>query len=193
MTVPRASGRTFARVGGALALLAVSGCLDLGLVGDVAFAPRVPGLPADQPWVSMPVGAWLTGSGVEPRAISACFAEACQPRAVVALFRAEGAEARALARVLDDPAALSRAVAGRRRPGARPVPPGRAADVTVERRQEGPLSGVAIRLARRDGSRPAYGYALAARRGDALAGLLVVAETEDGARRLAREAAPPVP
>lgn len=186
------AGRTLRIAAAAAAIALPAGCIDLALVGDIAFPSTVPGLPADQPWVSLPVGRWLTESAVQARAISACFAPECRPRAAVGLFEANGPEVDALARSLDDPAELVRILTApptgaRAARGRVPVP---AVKVAVEPRLEGGLSGYAVSLARRDGSRAAFGLVLASRRAGRLVILVIVAPDDGSARRLARDVAP---
>lgn len=177
------------RLASVLLLLGLSGCLDLGILSSGLFARAVPGLRPDQPWVSLPVGVWLVEAAVEPQALSACFAPSCDPQAAVAVFAARGREAEELGRVIADPAGLSRLLAeprgalrhGRSRPRTH---------VTAEARREGALSGFAVRLAGEDGRRSAAGYVLAARRPGSISIVLVIAHTEEAARRIALDVAP---
>lgn len=178
----------------AAALLPLANCLDIAFVADVAFPAAVPGLPTDQPWVSLPIGAWVIESEVEARAISMCVSPECRPQAAIGLFRATGSARVRLAELAGRPDALLRELAERparrmaRRSGpARPVP---AASVTVEARREGAAQGFVGRIARPDGSREAAIAALARPRSEALAIVVVIAPTQDAAWRLARTVAP---
>ena len=167
-----------------------AGCLDLSFVADVVFPATVPGLPSDQPWVSLPVGAWLVDGAVEPRAISACVEATCQPQAAVGLFRATGPDAARLASSLADPAGLLSSLAQRRSgERARSGVVRTIARVAAEPYREGAFSGIRVRLTRPDGSRPASGIALAASRAGALTVVVIVAAEDDAARRLARDVA----
>ena len=196
MTAPRPLLRVAlgAVLGAAAAGLA--GCLDTGLLSDVAFAPQVAGLSPAQPWTALPVDSWIAESGIEPVAISACLS-GCEVRAVVARFRARGPDAAILARLVENPAPLLRALSAPPRTSrtsgtgrAKPVPPERRAVATVTR-LPGPdaARGLLIHLARPDGTRPAYGAVLATGSPEDLSVLLVVTDTEGATLRLARDAA----
>lgn len=189
----KAAARLFA----GLLLSIAGGCIDLGGVMDVAFPAAVPGLRPDQPWFSLPIRSWLVGGGIEVRAISACTAPSCEAQSAVAVFAAQGRDGAELARILDDPARLARQLLadpspmsprGRERGAGKPLRSRGTA--TVEPRREGALSGFSIRLARTDGSHPAFGYVLAARRPTMIALVLVVSTSEDTARRVALDVAP---
>lgn len=181
----------------AFGLPALAGCLDLTLITEIAFAPTVPGLPPNQPWVTMPVNAWVTEGGVRAEAMAGCFAEACTPRAAVGVFRADGSDAAAVARVLADPELLARFLAEPekrpRRMTARSKPaspaPVRRAAVSVQRLAAGTGPGFVLRMAQADGSRPAFGVVVARPRGGGTSFVLVVSGSEDAARRLAADVA----
>lgn len=176
----------------ALLTLPLGSCRDLSTVMDVVFPSTVPGLPADQPWTSLPVRRWLTESGIEPAAISACLAPECREPAAVGLFRARGRDAVILQRAARDPAALVAALSKRKaplRPARRRQAPVKAR-ITAEPAQEGGTPGFVIRLARPDGSRAAAGYAVAVERQDVVTALVIVAATEAGARAIARSVIP---
>lgn len=180
---------------GAAALLAAAavglgGCLDGGLASSVAFPPDIPGLVPDQPWVRMPVDAWVADGPVEAVALAACFSQSCAPQAAVGLFRARGREGERLARIADDPERLARAVlAGRPRPrgaAARPRPPVAA---SAERIREAGWRGFSLHLGRRDGSRGAHAAVLTRQAGGTVTVVMVVSPAPDGALRIAREIA----
>ena len=172
------------------ALLGLSGCIDLSLVSAVAFPPWVPGLDPGQPWVSLPVEAWVQEGELDAVAVAGCFSPACAPAAAVGIYRARGTEAARLRVVADDPDRLARAL-------LRPPPPrpGRAratvrATAEAELWREGGRTGFTVRLARSDGSRAAHGAALLLDGPDgALTIVLVVSPSGDAARRIAREVA----
>lgn len=171
--------------------LAAGGCRELATVADVTFPATVPGLPPDQPWVSLPVRRWLTETGIEPLAVSACFAPACSEPAAAMLLRARGRDAAELVRAASDPGGLAAALNGGPSPpadrkGRRP-PRARA---VAEPEREGEWAGSSLRLARPDGRRSAAGYVLTARRGDSVTALVIVAPTLEAARRLGRSIAP---
>lgn len=201
-TRPAGAARSGGIRAGLLSVLAASaftaglgGCLDTGLLADVAFAPRIAGLPPGQPWLPLPVGSWVTESGIEPAAIVACLEPACDIRAVVARFKARGGEAATLLRIVDDPERLARELAAPLRsasPGvgarrAASAPADRRAVVSVVRLPEGPARGFVVRMTRPDGSRPAYGVVLSSGGPAAITILMVVAASEAAALRLARE------
>lgn len=187
----RASGRGLLAAGAAAGILmsTLAGCLDVGLISEVAFPPTVPGLPPDQPWVALPVGAWVTEGGIRADGVAGCFAAGCAPQAAVGLFRAEGDDAQAVARVLADPERLARYVAGTSGPvrGAR-RPAARTA-VSVERLRSGEASGFVIRIVRPDGGHMATGIVLARIRGRSTTFVLVIAAAEDAARGIAASVA----
>ncbi|TDR87110.1 hypothetical protein [Enterovirga rhinocerotis] len=177
--------------GAALVVLSAGACRELATLVDVAFPTAVPGLPGDRPWVSLPVNRWLTEPGIEPIAISACFAPACAAPAAVMMFRAHGPEGIRLAQAAADPARLvAQLKAGPRAPADRRGRRPPRALASAEPASEGGLTGYAIRLERPGGGRSAAGYVLAASRGGATTALVIVTPTPDEAARLARAVAP---
>jgi hypothetical protein len=175
-------------------LLPLASCAELNTLVDVAFPQTVPGLPADQPWVSLPVRRWLTETAIEPVAISACIAETCREPSVAGLFRARGHQAAALRRAAGDPAALVAALTARRDADRRTTAASRKgtqpARITAERANEGGPAGFVVRLSRPDGSRAAAGYAAAIEGAGRTDLLVIVAGSEGGARELARRIVP---
>lgn len=171
----------------AASLLGLAGCLDIGLVSSIAFPPTIAGLDPAQPWVPLPVGSWVTEGRIEAQAIVGCFG--CTPAAAVGLFRAEGEAGAKLLQIAGAPDALvsflERGDAEARRKGRKPPNIVAAAD----RVREGAWTGFAIRMSRPDGSRPASGVALAHSSGGSVRLLIVVAASEDAARRIARDVA----
>jgi hypothetical protein len=170
-----------------LSFAAVSACSDLDRVFDVAFPPVVPGLTDGQAWLDLPIGSWVHDGDIQATAMAACFARACPSPGAVALFQAEGGEAALLAELIAHPdrlkAALARPDASRKR-ARRPVA------VEVVPLQVAALHGFAIRIARADGSRPAYGAVLARPGADGRLGfVLAVAPGREAAQRLAEAAA----
>ena len=182
------------RPGGAAlaALAAISaalvGCIDLGFVRDVAFPPGLAGLAPDQPWLLLPVGVWVTEGEIEARAVAGCLAPTCTVQAGIGLFEARGRAASEIAARIAHPDEFAREVTRIRRTARTTsrVP----SEVAVERIREAGHDGIAVRIARRDGSRAAYGVVLAAARPGSTAVLVVIAPTPEGARRIARETAP---
>lgn len=166
---------------------ALVGCIDLGFVRDVAFPPGLQGLAPDQPWLLLPVGVWVTEGEIEARAVAGCLALGCAVQAGIGLFEARGRAASDIAARIAHPDEFARDMA-RIRLGSRansPVP----SEVAVERIREAGHEGVAVRIARRDGSRAAYAVVLAASRPGSTSVLMVIAPTPEGARRIARETA----
>lgn len=166
---------------------ALAGCIDLGVMRGVAFPPGLDGLSPDQPWLLLPVGVWVTEGEIEARAVAGCLAPACAVQAGIGLFEARGRAASDIAARIARPDEFARDMA-RIRLGSRansPVP----SEVAVERIREAGHDGVAVRIARRDGSRAAYGIVLAASRPGSTTVLMVIAPTPEGARRIARETA----
>lgn len=179
--------RSFHRPALAAALaLTLAACADLGTVADVVFPSTVPGLPADGAWTSLPLRRWLTESGIEPVAISACMD--CVEPAVAGLFRARGQEAAALRAAARDPAALVSMLA--RAPGGRARKPAMRARVTADAASEGGRPGYLVRLTRTDGSRQAAGYVTTVDEAGAVQILVIVAASEASARTLARSIVP---
>lgn len=128
------------------------------------------------PWLFVPVGAWITRETVEARALGICERDPCPERLAVGVFEARGAEARALSVVLRDPSTLTRQIeAGnverRRRvaeanKGVAPelaasrLPKRVAASVSPLRHKA--LSGFSVEIKRAEGeARAAYGAVLA--------------------------------
>lgn len=176
------------RLAGAAVLLAAQascielGRLDVALLADAAFPAAVPGLPADRTWTSLPLGTWIADGDLAVQALSACLAPDCAPVAAVTILRARGSRAGELARILDDPSRLQSDLAGRFR--SRRFRPGRVppeTTVAVERRR----TGFAVRLARTDGTRPAFGHVLARRERGQLGIVVVIAADAAEAERLA--------
>ncbi len=62
----------------------------------------------DNPWIFVPVGAWITRESVTPVSVGACPDAACPTQIAVAVIDLRGAEARALARSLAAPSSLAR-------------------------------------------------------------------------------------
>lgn len=171
--------------GVALVLAVTAACSSLDHLVDRAFPPTVPGLPADQPWVFLPVTAWVTESGIEADAIAACFAPACKPRVAVGLFHTAGRDAASLSDIVAHPRRLQRELerGGRkrfvRRPSSKTV-------IRVERRDAGAVRGLAARLARADGGHAAYGFVNLVPRGTGqISVVLVIGEDEEAVRRIA--------
>lgn len=176
----------------ALLTLPLGSCRDLSTVMDVVFPSTVPGLPSDQPWTSLPVRRWLTETGIEPVAISACLAPECREPAVAGLFRARGPDAAALQRAAGDPSALVAALSKRkpsiRRADSRQAPA--RARIAAEPAQEGGLSGFVIRMVRPDGRGAAAGYVATVDARGVVSALIIVAQSEANARALARSIVP---
>ncbi|NNM73500.1 hypothetical protein [Enterovirga aerilata] len=170
--------------------LALAACLEVGLASSVAFPPDVPGLDAGQPWLRLPVDAWVTEGGIEPVAIAACFASSCSPPAAVGLFRARGTAAERLAAAAAEPQRLVRALLeGRPRPRSLGSAPRPKITAAAEPLREAGWRGFTLHMARQDGSRPAYAAVLTRMAGGAATAVVVVAAAPDAAQRLAREVA----
>lgn len=168
--------------------LSLASCAEITTVADVVFPSRVPGLPSDQPWESLPIRRWLTESPIEPVAISACFT--CPEPAVAGLFRGRGEEGASLRRAAEDPAALVAMLTREKPPEGRAGKPAPRIRVEAEPAREGGAPGLLVRLARRDGSRKAAGYVAALERDGATQILVIVARSEATARSLARDVVP---
>jgi hypothetical protein len=183
--------RTLLPLGAAiLSFAAVSACSDFDRIVDVAFPPTVPGLTDGQDWLDLPIGGWVTEGDVTAGAIAACFARACTAPGSVGLFRAEGHEAVLLGELIDHPERLKTGLERNDRADRSARRRRITVAVSVAPLNVGTLRGFTIRIARADGSRPAYGAVLASpRAGGSLAFVLVVAASEETAKRLATSAA----
>lgn len=168
--------------------LSLASCAEIATVADVVFPSSVPGLPADQPWESLPIRRWLTDSPIEPVAISACFT--CSEPAVAGLFRSRGEEAASMRQAAADPAALVAMLTREKPPGHRSGKTASRSRVEAEPAQEGGAPGLLVRMARKDGSRKAAGYVAALDRGGETQLLVIVARSEATARALARNVVP---
>jgi hypothetical protein len=124
----------------------LAGCLDLSLVREVAFPPSVTGLDRDQPWVPLPVGAWLTDGEVQAKAVAACLS-GCAVPAVVGVFDARGRSAADLVTAAASPERLARVLREGRR-ATQPPRPELKAEVAAEAIRDGAFSGVLVRLSR---------------------------------------------
>jgi hypothetical protein len=130
----------------------------------------------------------VTEGGIQGQAMAACFSPACTPRAAVGIFQANEVEAAQLAAIIDHPAWLQHGLAHGDSPPARR--PGREPGiVTVEPFADAPFKGFVIRLARRDGSRAAFGAALMGPGPGTRKVVIAIAATADAARGLARDVA----
>lgn len=193
--------------------LAVAGLL---LLASCAYMPvAVEGLPvrpeagadpSENPWIFVPVGAWITRETVTPVAVGMCEGPACPMPVAVAVVEARGAEALTLSRTLAAPERLAaRLRDGNRRRIAlaaaanRNVPAAIAARriphrvaVSVRKLHHRHLAGFSMVLRRAaDGARPAHAAVLARRHGRALKIVIAVGPRErqvESAARLAAQA-----
>lgn len=173
-----------------LSFAAVAACSDFDRLVDVAFPPAVPGLTDGQAWLDLPIGGWVTEGDISAGAIAACFARACTAPAGVGLFRAEGHDAVLLGELINHPERLKTALERTERADKRSRRRRLNVTVGVAPFSLGTLRGFTIRIARADGRQPAYGAVLASPgRGGSLSFVLVVAASEDTARRIATSAA----
>lgn len=167
-----------------MALGLLGGCLGLGSLREIAFPASVAGLPADRTWQPLPVGVWMTEGEVEAVAIAGCLAPDCAA-AAVGVFRAAGRSGERLLAEAAEPARLVQALSERSSRRAASRPGARRSAVAGEPLRSGRFSGALVRLSGRDGPRPAYGVGLASRRDGAALVVVVVARSEDDARRIA--------
>lgn len=159
---------------------------------------------ADNPWILVPVGAWITRETVVPVSVGACTDAGCSSRIAVAVVDLKGAEARALARSLAAPGGLVRqldasnrrrrqlaAAAFRRLPpalAARRMPHRTASSARVIRHRG--FSGFALAMRRAaDGERDAHAVVFGRPRGAELRVVVVIgahaAQVEAEARSVA--------
>ncbi|WP_375461999.1 hypothetical protein [uncultured Enterovirga sp.] len=173
-----------------IALGALTGCLDLVSLREVAFPPTVPGLAADRAWQPLPVGILMSEAESEAVALAVCSPPGCGPEAAVGVFRAGGPSGDLLLADAANPARLVATLGERRRLRSGRTGPARTpSTATSEPIRIGAFGGFILRLSRTDGSRDAYGVALAARRDGKATVVVVVAPREDEARRIARDVA----
>jgi hypothetical protein len=172
----------------AAALAGLAGCINVPRAFDLLAPSRVAGLPAGAPWVALPLGSWIAESEATPHAIAACLDASCPARLAVGLFEARGEEARMLSAILDDPQRLRRALQAQ---DAADVGRARAVRtaIAVEPWSEGSLRGFAIRLARADNTRPAFGAVLAARSAGLIRFAIAVGAEPEAVRRTVAEVA----
>jgi hypothetical protein len=180
-------------VRGALAAAAMVGLASCAYVPvaveGVALRPGAAAEGDDNPWLFVPVRAWITRQTVTPVAMGLCDRPHCPQRVAVAVVDVAGPEALTLARSLNDPQALARRLAeGNRRRIAqvaaanRSVPAAIAARrmprrVAVEARRlrHGAFSGFTLSMRRVErGERPAHAAVLARHRGAVLRVVVVI-------------------
>jgi hypothetical protein len=172
---------SFRAVCGAVGAAALAGC--------IYFPEPVAGLPGGGGWVALPLRSWLAEGGIRAEGIAGCFAADCAPRVGVGIFRASGAEARTVAAVLREPERILRFVEARDRADTAPWRKAVRTVATVEKLREEGLSGFAVALSREDGTRMAHAAGLAAETREGLRFALVVGESREGVRMMARELA----
>lgn len=190
---------------------ALAGAALLGL-GSCAYAPvAVEGVgpPIDReasenPWVFVPVNAWITRETIAPRALGMCSVEACPGRVAVAVVEARGREARDLLASVRAPSSLARRLelgnADRRRRMAE-ANRGVGADIAARRMPKTiaaeantlnykAFRGFSLVIRRTEGeARVAHAAVLTRQDGQRLRAVVVVAETATAAADAARGAA----
>ncbi len=75
-------------------------------VDGIAGRPDAGAQSADNPWIFVPVGAWITRESATPVSVGVCADGVCPNQIAVAVVDLRGAEARALARSLAAPSGL---------------------------------------------------------------------------------------
>lgn len=143
----------------------------------------------DNPWLFVPVRAWITRETATPVSVGLCDRPHCAQRIAVAVVDVRGGEARTLARSLREPQALARrmlegnrrrialvAAANRSVPAtvaARRMP--RRVAVEARRFRHGAFAGFTLTMRRAGrGDRPAHAAVLARPRGSALRVVVVI-------------------
>jgi hypothetical protein len=159
------------------------------LAGCIYFPEPVQGLPGGGGWVTLPLRGWIAEGRVKAEGIAGCFAADCSSRVGLGIFRATGEEARIVAALLREPERLVRYLDERDRADTAPQRKALRTVTTVERLREGRLAGFAATLSREDGTRMAHAAVLAAETREGLRFALVIGESREGVRRVAREAA----
>lgn len=99
------------------ATVMLASCAYMPVAVDGVASRTEPGAQSsDNPWIFVPVGAWITRESATPVSMGVCPDAPCPSRIAVAVVDLRGAEARALARSLAAPASLAaRFEAGNRR------------------------------------------------------------------------------
>jgi hypothetical protein len=139
--------------------------------------------------VALPLRGWLAESAVKAEGIAGCFAADCAPRVGVGIFRATGEEARIMSALLREPERLIRFMEERDQADTAPQRKAVRSVATVEKLRESGLFGFAATLSREDGTRMAHAAVLAAQTREGLRFALVVGESREGVRMMAREVA----
>jgi hypothetical protein len=173
------------------------------VVSACAYLPRtVDGVPAEPPWVALPLRMWLAEGRAEPEAVAICRPPDCAPAIAIAVVRLTGPDAAAAEAVLNDPERLARALrtpqkgpakdtakATAKSPAKRPGRPIRTV-VSFERFEAGSDRGFFMSLAPSDGSkRPAFGAALGHASRGGLHVVLVIGSEADAVEAIARRVA----
>lgn len=109
---PSAPGDTWQLLrAGFLAVVAtvmLASCAYMPVAVDGVASRAEPGAQSsDNPWIFVPVGAWITRENATPVSVGLCPDAACPSQIAVAVIDVRGAEARALARSLAAPASLA--------------------------------------------------------------------------------------
>lgn len=173
-------------------------------VDGIRSQPEAGAQASENPWVFVPVGAWITRDTVTPVSVGMCEGEACPTRIAVAVVEARGAEAASLARTLRQPPALASrleesnrrrialvAEANRRVPAAvaaRRMPHRIAASARSLRHRN--FSGFSMVMRRAsDGGRVAHAAVLGRQRGRALRLVIVIGPSAQQVENAAKSAA----
>jgi hypothetical protein len=159
---------------------------------------------AENPWVFVPVGAWITRNAVTPVAVGMCPGGACTSQIAVAVVDVRGTEARALARSLAAPSGLvSRVQNGNRHRRALVAAANRTVPAAIAARRmphrtvasartlrHRAFSGFAMTIRRQgDASRTAHSVVFGRQRGGTLRIVVVVGARWPQVESAARSAA----
>jgi hypothetical protein len=168
---------------------AVATACAAALAGCIYVSEPVQGLPGGGGWVALPLRGWIAEGRVKAEGIAGCFAADCAPRVGVGIFRAAGEEARIVAAVLREPERILRFMEAQDRADTAPQRKAVRTVATVEKLREGALSGFAATLSREDGTRMAHAAALGAETREGMRFAIIVGESREGVRMMARELA----
>lgn len=161
-------------------------------VEGVATRPDIAMRDAENPWIFVPAGAWITRDTVTPVSVGACPVPACPERVAIAVVEARGSEARTLLRSLRQPGDLvTRLAAGNRRRIALVTAAQRSVPATIAARRipyrvasrTRPLrhrafTGFQLEMRRQSGpARIAHAAVLGRQRGPAVKVVVVIGET----------------
>lgn len=160
----------------------------LTLASCMYFPSYVGGVPSGDPWSAMPLRGWLLRDGIVAEAVTGCFTPDCPQQVAVGLFRATGAQADQLARLIEAPEPLAWSLRDAPpRPGT--TAPRPATSFEIDRAPVRGLPGFQLAMIRADGMRkPVYVRVAGRRERDVLRFLMVFGADRDAVAHVADNA-----